>query len=36
MLVSFGMKPGLVEPDYDGAAFAETLADYGETGEDLW
>lgn len=41
-----GMKPDLVEPDYDDAEFAEALAnyedatfaesDYGEAGEDPW
>lgn len=36
MLVSFGLKPGLVEPDYDGFAFVGILADYDETGEYLW
>jgi hypothetical protein len=30
-----GMKPDLVEPDYD-YAFAEALADYDEAGEDPW
>lgn len=29
-------QPDLVEPDYDGAAFAEALADCAKAGEDQW
>ena len=30
------LQPDLAEPDYDDAAFAETLTDYDETGEEPW